>query len=195
MMQICIGCICWVFLQYVFLSVSSECLPGMMQSYNGCICCAFLQCVFSNVPLSHLHGMMQICIGCICRAFLQYEFSSESSDCQPVRLQNYIDNIYAFLHVIVKHLDHWMKTYAGWICSDLHFVVSRASAKFLLRLLQSGIDYIVQFYRLLVQFCKALYKVTFETLCLVQWLHQTGTKIDMAFSCRVKLKVKVPENH
>ena len=38
-------------------------------------------------------------------------------------------------------------------------------------------------------------KSHFEMLSLAPWWLRTGTKINMEFSCGIKLKVKVPENH
>ena len=74
-----IGCICLVFLRYVFSNVSSNCLHQRMRIHIGCICLTFLHCGFSNVPSNCLHLRMQNHTGCICLALLHLGFSNVSS--------------------------------------------------------------------------------------------------------------------
>ena len=70
-----IGCICVIFLQSEFSSVSSNCLPQQMHIRIGCIWTIFHLSEFSNVSTNCLHEQLQKHIGCTCMIFLQNAFS------------------------------------------------------------------------------------------------------------------------
>ena len=75
-----IGCICLIFLHYVFSNVSTNCLGQRMQSHAGCTCLAFLHCVFSNVSSNCLNERMQNHIGYICLTSPRCVFSYGTSE-------------------------------------------------------------------------------------------------------------------
>ena len=60
------GYICWTFLHFLFLNVSSSSLPDKIQKRTGCTCLTFLHPGFSNVFSKCLSKIMQSHIGCIC---------------------------------------------------------------------------------------------------------------------------------
>ena len=117
----CIGCICLTFLQCALSNVSSNCLPGRMQSHIGCICLTFLHCAFSNVSSNGLPEKRQSRIGCICLTFLQCALSNVSSNCLPGRMQGHIGCICltflqcAFSNVPSNCLPGRMQSHIGYI--------------------------------------------------------------------------------
>ena len=64
-MQSHIGNICFTFLHWASLNLSSNCLPEKRHSRTDYICLAFLHCVFSNVFSNCLPKRRQSRIGCI----------------------------------------------------------------------------------------------------------------------------------
>ena len=81
-----------------FSNVPSNDLLEMGQSHIGCICSVFLHYVFSNVSSKRLYKRMHI--GCIGLSFLQCAFSNVSSNRLPVRMHSHIGYIFLLFSTV-----------------------------------------------------------------------------------------------